>query len=230
MRLDFFSQGRACNCPMNNIIIFWFAESHYVCLMQTILDISFWQSRYEHGETGWDAGAATTPLADYINQLKNPSIEILIPGCGNAWEADLLLERGFHNLTLLDVTETPLENARERIKAQGLPEPLLLAGDFFKLELSFDLVLEQTFFCALEPSLRSAYVRKMYEILKPGGKLVGVVFSAEFPFQGPPFGALPQVYHQLFEPYFNISTFAPAYNSIAPRMGNEYFLIAERKD
>jgi SAM-dependent methyltransferase len=197
--------------------------------MECILDKSYWQSRYQQGETGWDTGGPSTPLAEYIDQLHDPSIEILIPGCGNAWEADYLLERGFHNLTLLDVTEAPLDNARARIQAKNLTQPLLLVGDFFKLELSFDLVLEQTFFCAINPVLRPEYVRKMHEILKPGGKLAGVVFSVEFPFQGPPFGALPEDYEKLFEPYFHINTFAPAYNSIAPRKGNEYFLIAERK-
>jgi SAM-dependent methyltransferase len=196
--------------------------------MQTSLDKSYWQSRYINAQTGWDVGAATPPLSEYIRQLENKEIDILIPGCGHAWEADVLLEQGFHNLTLLDVAEEPLETAQNRFSAKGFTEPLSIVGDFFALELSFDLVLEQTFFCALQPTLRQAYVDKMWEILKPGGKLAGLVFSVEFPFDGPPFGAVPHEYEKLFAGKFELLTFSPAHNSIAPRKGNEHFLIARK--
>ncbi len=196
--------------------------------MQTGLNKSYWQSRYTSAQTGWDVGAATPPLAAYITQLENKDAEILIPGCGLAWEADVFLENGFSNLTLIDVTEEPLQAARNRFSAKSFPEPLAIVGDFFSLEVTFDLVLEQTFFCALQPQLRKAYVDKMWQILKPGGKLVGLVFTVEFPFEGPPFGALPQEFEKLFAEKFELLTFSPAYNSISSRQGNEHFLIARK--
>lgn len=42
------------------------------------------------------------------------------------------------------------------------------------------VLMEQTFFCAINPSLRKDYVAKMHELLAPNGKLVGVLFDKEF--------------------------------------------------
>lgn len=193
------------------------------------LDKDFWTKRYETGETGWDAARPTPILEQYILQLRSNDLSVLIPGCGRAWEADVLLEKGIFNLTLADISEAPFVDVRKRLKEKKMPEPQIFIGDFFSLEGPFDLVLEQTFFCALSPENRRNYVRKMHEIIKPGGKLAGVVFSVEFPFDGPPFGAKPELYIELFSPYFDIKIFEPAYNSIPPRNGNEYFLMAIRK-
>jgi hypothetical protein len=46
-----------------------------------------------------------------ISQLKlyryfNKDIAILIPGCGNTYEAAYLLEQGFTNVTVIDIAPT----------------------------------------------------------------------------------------------------------------------------
>ena len=41
---------------------------------------------------------------------------------------------------------------------------------FFEHNKKYDLILEQTFFCALNPALRRAYVAKVYELLNVNGK------------------------------------------------------------
>lgn len=58
----------------------------------------------------------------------------------------------------------------------------------FSLKDSFDLIIEQTFFCALDPKLRPEYAVKMAELLKPGGRLVGVLFNDTLNNDKPPFG------------------------------------------
>ena len=68
-------------------------------------DQNFWNSRWENGETGWDIGEASSPIAEYFLQVEDKEIKILIPGCGNAHEAELLLEEGFTNITLLDIAQ-----------------------------------------------------------------------------------------------------------------------------
>jgi len=89
--------------------------------------------------------------------------------------------------------------------------------------------VEQTFFCALDPSLRKDYVAKMVELLKPGGKLVGLLFDRQFEEAGPPFGGSKAEYEELFSGKLQISTLAPCYNSIGPRAGTELFLIAVKQ-
>ncbi len=103
----------------------------------------------------------------------------------------------------------------------------LVTGDFFQYEGPFDLILEQTFFCALSPALRKDYALKMHELLTPGGKLAGVLFDKDFG-GGPPFGGYAEEYRALFEPLFRIRTLAPCYNSIPPRAGTEVFILLEK--
>ena len=187
-----------------------------------------WENRWQTGQTGWDLGAASPPLTAYADQIPSERrhLRVLIPGCGNGYEAIHLLQHGFTNITMVDIAPTAVERLRQRLD-KALPDweqcLQLRCADFFDLSGPFDLVLEQTFFCALEPSLRPAYARKMHEILAPGGKLAGVLFDKDFE-GGPPFGGHAAEYRTLFEPFFTIQTMAPCYNSIAPRAGAELFV------
>ncbi|WEK35145.1 MAG: methyltransferase domain-containing protein [Candidatus Pseudobacter hemicellulosilyticus] len=190
-------------------------------------DASYWDNRYQRGETGWDLGAPSTPLKTYIDQLTDKELAILIPGCGNSYEAEYLLEQGFTNVTLIDISPTLTARLSRKFEQQPGRKPTIITGDFFALNGQFDLILEQTFFCALDPALRPAYVEQMHKLLKPGGQLAGVLFNRDFD-GGPPFGGHTEEYEQLFGKFFTIRTLAPCYNSIKPREGNEAFIIAEK--
>ena len=100
---------------------------------------------------------------------------------------------------------------------------------FFDFEGSFDLIIEQTFFCALHPSLRKAYAEKMHQLLQPNGKLVGLLFDFPLTEEGPPFGGSLQEYDSYFSPLFKIDLLERAYNSIPPRAGKELFLKLLKK-
>ncbi|MBX9448501.1 MAG: hypothetical protein KL787_01740 [Taibaiella sp.] len=102
-------------------------------------------------------------------------------------------------------------------------------GDFFEHRGNYDLILEQTFFCALPPGLRENYAKKMQQLLNPGGTLAGVLFHIEFEKAGPPFGGHTREYQKLFDPCFHIHKMEPCYNSIAPRDGHEVFIHLIKK-
>jgi len=190
----------------------------------------FWDSRYEAHETGWDIGGPSTPIKAYIDQLNDKSISILIPGAGNAYEAAYLYENGFFNVTVLDISNYPIENFKKNYPQ--FPENQLIVKNFFEFEGQFDLILEQTFFCSFVPSIenRTLYAKKIAELLKPKGKLVGLWF--DFPKTDDmikrPFGGSLEEYISYFEPYFSILTFEKSYNSIKPRSGNELFGIFQK--
>ncbi len=190
------------------------------------LDESFWTEKYRTGYTGWDIGYVSTPIKEYIDQLTDKNIKILIPGAGNAYEAEYLHKQGFKAVSVVDISKIPLQNIAERIPT--FPKENLLHKNFFDLEGDFDLIIEQTFFCALSPKLREAYTRKMYELLKPNGKLVGLLFNIPLNNDCPPFGGNKEEYELLFQDKFNIGVMEIAYNSIPPRAGNELFIILER--
>lgn len=88
-------------------------------------DEQYWSDRYRCGQTGWDTGTITTPLKEYIDQLTDKDIGVLIPGAGNAYEAEYLFKRGFENVTVLDISIDPLENLKARVP--GWPEEQLVA-------------------------------------------------------------------------------------------------------
>lgn len=192
------------------------------------LNAGFWDNRYLSDQTGWDIGFPSTPLRDYIDQLKSKELSILIPGCGNAYEAEYLLENGFLHLSVVDISPVLTQRLKEKFKRWLNSELTVITGDFFGLDGTYDLVLEQTFFCALDPDLRTEYVKKIHSLLNPGGKLVGLLFDRSFE-GGPPFGGSKDEYITLFSPFFHIRTMEPCYNSIKPRMGTELFIILEKK-
>src|SRR5690606_26735812 len=115
-------------------------------LMQ--LDRDFWNSRYASGEMGWDVGAPSRPLKEFIDTLTDLELRILIPGCGSAHEAQYLWEKGFRNVHLIDIAPLALERFAQRVP--DFPKENLICGDFFKHEGQYDLILEQTFFCAID--------------------------------------------------------------------------------
>ncbi len=189
----------------------------------TILDEHFWNQRYDNNDTGWDLNGVSTPLKEYFDQLTDKDIAILIPGCGNSYEAAYLLHLGFTNITLIDISGILCNKLRKEFHAQLNNEVKVICADFFQHEGQYDLIVEQTFFCALDPSLRKEYAAHMHQLLKPGGKLAGVLFNRQFE-GGPPFGGSEAEYRQLFEPFFEIAKMEPCYNSITPRSGAELFI------
>lgn len=181
----------------------------------------FWSQRYEENQTGWDIGEISRPLKAYIDQLTNKDLKILIPGAGNSWEAEYLFQQGFRNIFVADLVKKPLENLSKR--CPGFPRKQILHTDFFEIEDQFDLILEQTFFCALPREKRPAYAKKCFNLLSPEGKISGVLFNFEFTENGPPFGGSKNEYLTYFSEYFKIETLEPCYNSIKPRQANELF-------
>lgn len=194
--------------------------------MEKILDADFWNERYESQNTGWDIGAVSTPLKDYFDQLTDRSMSILIPGAGNAYEAEYLVGLGFENVSIVDFAPIPLSDFKDR--NPSFPDKRLLLKDFFELEGEYDLIIEQTFFCALDPSLRKNYAKKMSELLSQNGKLVGVLFNRHFD-GGPPFGGDREEYLAYFENLFIIEHMDDCYNSIPPRQGSELFIQLRKK-
>ena len=195
--------------------------------MMMKLTSKYWEERYKKGEVAWDVGEITTPIKEYIDQLTERSINILVPGAGNGYEFEYLIEKGFQNSFVVDYAETPLENIKKRIP--DLDNNQIINADFFELEGKYDLIIEQTFFCALNPELRKDYVQKMKSLLNPKGKIVGLMFQFPLTAEGPPFGGSKEEYISLFQYDFNIITMETAYNSIAPRANKELFVIFEKK-
>ena len=190
-------------------------------------DKEYWNSKYIANQTGWDIGEVSTPIKEYIDQIDNKEVDILIPGCGNAWEGEYLTNQGFGNAHLIDISDEAISRFQRRVPY--FPAHKIYNEDFFTHSKKYDLIIEQTFFSALHPTMREDYAKQMHNLLKPNGKLVGLLFGIDLYEDHPPYGGNREEYLSLFSPYFNIKVLDMAHNSIKPRSGNELFLILERK-
>ncbi len=188
----------------------------------------YWEKRHREGDTPWNIGKSSPPLVAYMSQVKNKNISVLIPGAGDIHDAAAFLGLGFTHITICDISQTAIQHMKHTLGEDARIQYIL--GDFFTLEGQYDLIIEQTFFCALEPSLRKNYVAKMAALLKKGGKLVGVLFNRTFEEAGPPWGGHAEEYINLFEPILHINKLEMCYNSVAQRQGSELFFIVEKPD
>lgn len=190
-------------------------------------DKAYWDERWSKLQLGWDIGFVSTPIKTYVDQLKNKELRILIPGAGNGWEAEYLYEQGFKNVHVLDISELALAEFQKRIPE--FPMENMHVGDFFEHQNKYDLIIEQTFLSALHPSMRERYAEKMANLLKSGGKLMGLIFNVPCFDDHPPYGGHHTEYRPIFEPFFDIQIMEEANNSIKPRMGSELFILLRKK-
>ncbi len=189
------------------------------------LDDKYWNAQYNTNEIGWDLGEVSPPIKSYIDNLRNKNLKILIPGCGNTYEAEYLLQQGFTDITVIDIAETLVTSLNKKFKNNSYLKIIL--GDFFEHKNEYDLIIEQTFFCALPPTLRQRYVWKMHQLLKENGLLVGLLFNRTFEV-GPPFGGSLNEYQNLFSNSFEFVQMIACLNSATPRANTELFIVLKK--
>jgi SAM-dependent methyltransferase len=190
------------------------------------LDAAYWEAQYKAKTTGWDLGQVSPPIQEYIDKITDKKKRILIPGSGNSYEAEYLLEHGFTNITVIDIAPTPVAVLKEKFKNN--PNIQILLGDFFEHQGNYDLIIEQTFFCALPTTMRQKYVWKMHQLLTEEGILAGLLFNRTFE-SGPPFGGSKKEYEKLFAGVFYFIKMDLCDNSIAPRANSELFIELKKK-
>lgn len=146
----------------------------------------FWDERYTAGFMPWDAGGVPPELLARA-PITAPA-RVLVPGCGRAYEAGWLAERGYR-VAAIDISPVAVAQARAVLgpRAEVVREADFFADDF---GLDFDWIYERAFLCALPPRLWADWAKRCAELLRPGGVLAGYFVLAEAvpePRRGPPF-------------------------------------------
>jgi SAM-dependent methyltransferase len=177
----------------------------------------FWDVRYASGETPWDFHGVPAALKAFLKTSQAGSV--LIPGCGAGYEV-----RAFHeanwNVTAIDFSPVAVERARSEL---GTLASRVVQGDFFKHDFSsqlFDVIYERTFLCALPPDLWPAYVKRMAQLLRPGGKLAGLFFYGQQT-DPPPYPLSPDKASELFGERFSLVKNVPVRDSLPIFQGSE---------
>lgn len=191
------------------------------------LDQNYWNAQYVAQTTGWDLGEVSPPIKKHIDSIENKALRILIPGCGNSYEAEYLLQQGFTNITIIDIAPTLVEALQKKFLNNS--SITIVLGDFFEHQNQYDVMIEQTFFCALPPSLRQQYVSKTHQLLSDNGLLVGLLFNRRFD-KSPPFGGSKEEYELLFKSFFQFLHFDTCINSIAPRANSELWIELKKNN
>lgn len=146
----------------------------------------FWEVRYREQFAPWDAGGVPGSFKRWAENLTAPPGEVLVPGCGSAWEVGYMAELGWP-VTAIDFSPAAVKAAR---KVLGVHADTVREADFFGDALvpaSFDVIYERAFLCALPRRLWPDWAARCHALLRPGGLLVGF-FYADDSERGPPFG------------------------------------------
>jgi len=109
---------------------------------------------------------------------------IIDVGGGASTLVDDMLSRGFHSLTVLDLSEEALQVAKGRLGARA-SEVTWLAGDVTTVELPaahYDVWHDRAVFHFLTDSEgRRRYVENVMRAVKPGGHVIVATFGPEGP-------------------------------------------------
>ncbi len=167
----------------------------------------FWDERYAAGTTPWDLGGVPSRLSEFL--AAHPSGgRVLIPGCGSGHEVAAFHGAGYQ-VTAIDFAPAAVAQARTNLGPELGARVVL--GDFFAhpfADAPFDLIYERTFFCAIPPRLRSSYVQRMTQLLKPDGALTGFFFLGDER-DGPPYQLNASDHEALFAGHFQLANDEP---------------------
>ena len=195
-----------------------------------------WEEHYREGRTPWDKGEPAPPLVDFLD-LQPLRGNILVPGCGLGHDVRAIAAASPEaRVTGLDLAPTAIERAR-MFRAAG--QERYVAGDLFaragEWAGAFDWVWEHTCFCAIDPSMRDAYVQAVSQALRPGGRLLGVFYLNPYDDEHrpedyrPPFGVSLEELERRFGGEFEIvRTWVPE-RAYPGRAGKERMVIAEKR-
>ena len=142
-----------------------------------------------------------------------PGSSVLIPGCGLGEDAFYFSRLGY-NVSAVDWAHTAVDDLRMRARRVQLSIEALCCSYWDIPENwygTFDVFVEQTFFCVLEPEERFRYVQQVLNLIKPKGHFLGAFFVTEDPKKkslrtegAPPFWITETELRTLFDPHFHI--------------------------
>ena len=143
----------------------------------------------------------------------------MITGCGTDHEVLRFFQSAGFEVTAIDFSTVAVAQIKE---ALGNFDGKIIRGDFFKVDFpsQFDLIYERTFLCALHPRRWPQYVRRVAQLLRLRGKVVGVFFYGTEP-DPPPYPLSKARAAEIFGKYFRLTRDIKVSDSVAMFAGME---------
>jgi thiopurine S-methyltransferase len=193
---------------------------------------TFWDHLYDEDKAGWDMGTPTPVFVEMIQLKEVKPCRICVLGSGSGHDAIYFSQQGF------DVVSVEFSSLAAKIQRKGMEEAKveyeLVTADLFGLANSFyenfDLVVEYVTMCALDTSRYDEFAKVVYDILKPGGRYLSLLFPIEVRRGGPPFAMNEKQVVELFSKYMNLIMNTEHDATIKPRKGRERLLIFEKSE
>lgn len=182
-------------------------ENDHVAVRK-LLSTQSWEALWAQGVRGGECWDKEGPLPEFAHQVATNQLPkggtALIPGCGRAYDVQLLSRSGlFERVVGVDISETAVNSAKQYLTDVVPPLPNnydVISADFFTGDLpQSDLVFDYTFFCALPPARRQAWADRMTQLVPVGGCLITVMFPCDDRPRddGPPFPLCPEDYEKV---------------------------------
>jgi SAM-dependent methyltransferase len=194
-----------------------------------VKNADFWSQKYQTQQDHWDLGQAHPAIVDLVPRLKLPRSRILVLGSGPGHDAAFLAQDG-HLVTAVDFSAEAI--ARAKSKYGHIKNINWIQDDIFKFcqdnPEAFDLIVEHTCLCAIDPSKRSNLIKAWKLALTPGGNLLAVLFTMERT-AGPPFGGTEWEYRQRLKNDFRFIFWGRWRQSVDGRQGKELLIYAQKK-
>lgn len=190
---------------------------------------SYWTDKYDKKETGWDLGAPALGLLSLLPKLKLPTSRIIILGGGCGHDAALFAEHG-HLVTLVDVSAEAISKAKQTYG--HYTNLTFIHADLFDLPHEmygqFDILIEHTCYCAINPSLRSDLVKQWRRLLHDKGFLFAIFFIMPKR-NGPPFGGSEFEIKERLKSDFQFIIWQRFRQSVKSRSGRELLVYAQKR-
>jgi SAM-dependent methyltransferase len=179
----------------------------------------YWRGRYRAGDAPWDLGG---PCPVFVELLASPRApprgRTAFPGCGKGHDVRLFLEHGYDAVGF-DFAVEP----------EGVPFERL---DVFRLGARhpgrFDVIVEYTCYCAIDPARRAEYAASLRAALRPGGVLVALLFPVEAREGGPPFSVTEDEIRTVLGRGLRLDRLETPKSSVPARLGRERLAIYTR--
>jgi len=145
-----------------------------------------WENIYktrDHKQVGWHQDTPQISLALLSQIMAEPSQSIIDVGCGASVLADHLIELGYRDIVLVDLSTEALFAIKNRLKEHG-DKPTYLCEDITQAEFTkpFDIWHDRAVFHFLtEDKDRTNYMNTLAKSLTPSGRAIIGTFS----FNGP---------------------------------------------
>jgi methyl halide transferase len=212
--------------------------------MADVDSAEFWDDAYRSKRDGWDMGTPTPVFVhilerfgadfrsiggpDYRNSVPPPSAAL--PCSGRGYDALIFSQHGF-DVTAIDFSSEAMDYLLPH--GETNPRLRLLQADLFTLGEThagqFDLVVEYTCVCAIDPMRRAELVDTTHRMLAPGGHALMLLFPVDGRPGGPPFAIDVDEWKALMSSHFDLTFEVTPENSVKPRRGRERLQMWRRK-